>query len=204
MSTFTSIFRKGLLAGALASSALSASAAPVTYHVNLNTTKITGGTYLDFAFSSAAGAALSKLTVANLTGGPLTLAGFDGSGTTANATGFTMNNSANGLNYVDYTGNIASIFSFDVTFADTYQTGPAGFGSLFYVSILGSDFNPVPNGDAFAQFALSPNTPIRTSFVAGTGSATLVGANAVPEPTALLLMLTGFGLMGVMVKRRQA
>jgi hypothetical protein len=203
MSKFTSMIRKGLLAAALAGSAFGASAAPTTYHVDLNTTSITGGTYLDFAFSSAAGAALSNLTVSNLLGGPVTLDGFDGSATTAGATGFSMSNDANGLNYVDYIGNIASIFSFDVTFADGFESGPAGLGSLFYISILGSDFNPVTNGNAFAQFALSSDAGIRASFAPGTGSATLVDANAVPEPTQLVLMLTALAMMGMMVKRRQ-
>lgn len=204
MFKLTSMFRKGLLAAALVTSAFGVSAAPTTYHVNLNTTSLTGGTYLDFAFSSAAGAALSKLTVNNLTGGPFFFDSSDGSGTTVGANTFSMTNDANGLNYVDFTGNIASLFSFDVTFDDGFLSGPAGLGSLFAVSVLDSGFAPVANGLGFAQFALSSNQGISATFTPGFGNATLVTSAAVPEPTGLLLMMTALGLMVVVVKRHQA
>ena len=203
MSTLTKLFQKSLCGIALATAAAFASAAPTTYHVNLDTTSLSGGTYLDFAFSSAQGAAITFATVSKLTGGPLTLDSFDGSGTSIGANSFTMSNDPVGYNYVDFSGAVAGMFGFDVSFDDGYLAGLAGGGSTFAVSLLDGGFAPVINGFGIVQFNLSADQGISASIAPGFGTVGLAPAAAVPEPAALLLMLAGLGAMGAMARRRQ-
>lgn len=199
MIKLNSMIRKSLLAVALAGAAFGASAAPTTYHVNVNTTSVTGGTYLEFGFSGSAPAVSTTATVANLGGAALTFDSADGATVNGAGNGFVISNG--NYNYVDYIGAIASMFSFDVTFSDGYLAD-TGFESAFSLSILDSGLAPV--SQEFALFTLSAANGIVIEFAQGFGDATLVNASDVPEPTQLALMLTALALMGLMVKRRQA
>lgn len=202
MHKISNAFSKGLLAVALATAAIGASAAPTTYHVDLNTTSIAGGTFLDFSFASVDGAGATTATVTGLNGSPLSFGGIDGNGTSyVSQNLFSLTNDPSG-NFVDFTGMVAGMFGFNVTFSDGFMAGPAGIGSLFAVSVLDNSFAPVMGGMGVAQFALSSNSGIQVSFAPGTGSAQLVNAAAVPEPGQLLLLLTGLGLMGAVMRQR--
>lgn len=202
MNKLTSLFQKSVFGVALAAACAFASAAPVTYSVKLDTTSLAAGTYLDFAFTPSEGAARSFATVSKLTGG-LTLAGFEGSGTSVGADSFTMSNDPVGFNYVDFAGMVNGMFGFDVTFDDGYLAGLADRSSLFAVSLLGSDFGPVTDGLGIVQFSLTANKGIEASIAAGFGSVGLAPAAAIPEPAALLLMLAGLGAMGAVARRRK-
>ena len=201
MTNITSILRKGLLAAALAGAAFGASAAPTTYHVNVDTSSLTGGTFLEFGFSGSAPVASTTATVAHLNSAGLTVADSLGGTVDADGSGFVLSNSA--YSYVDYVGAISGMFSFDLTFSDGFMAD-TGFESLFSVSVLDSDYFTVAGGANFATFKLTATDGISTVFTPGLGNATLDVPSAVPEPTQLLLMLTALAMMGAMLKRRQA
>lgn len=202
MTNFTSLLRQGLLAITLAGTALGAMANPTTYHVDFSTAGIAGGTLLEFSFSSSDPAvAPSSATLSNL-GGAIT--GFDSvAGANDNGNGsYTLFNNDPAGSFADFNAVFGGPFSFNVTFSDGFLSGPAGLGSLFAVSVVNGNYIPVAGG--LVEFSLFPESGITPAFTAGTnGSANVMAPNAVPEPSAVLLMMTGLGLVGFTARRRK-
>jgi hypothetical protein len=202
MNIVTSLLRQGLLALALAGTTLGAAADPISYHVNLATAGLESGTYLDFLFTRFDGAAPTTARVFNLTGGLGALAATGGAAVVNLDGTFSIDNGPDALNYVDFLATFGGPFSFDVTFSDGFLAGLDGVGSTFSISVLDADFAPIGNVDGLVQFNLSADGGIVANPLPG-NSAELIGAAQVPEPSAVLMMMTGLGLVGL-VRRRKA
>lgn len=198
-----------LLAVSLFASAGLALAGP-TYHVTLDTSAYSGSNgNIDFNLLAVDGATAATAVVSNFSGLPNAVSTRSGavSGNLPGAVTF-MNTS--GFNDLFQSVVFQNAISFDVSFMGDFLTNAGVDGSIFAVALFNEagDAYLGANGGNQVEFALTPasgNAAGSVTFTlleAGAG-ATLVSA-AVPEPTALMLLLTGFGLMGVMVKRRQA
>lgn len=203
MTKLTSLLRQGLLAVALAGTALGALAAPTSYHVSFDTAPLAADAqYIDFMFSYAGNAAPVTATVSNLTGAYGAVA--DQAGTVSvNGDGtLTLGNGAapGDLNYIDFNAMFGGMFGFDVAFDTGFLSDPSTDGSIFALSVLDAGLNPL-GGGALAQFTLTAANGIEpASSALATVSPNVA---AVPEPSGMLMMVTGLGLVGFVARRRR-
>lgn len=195
MNNLKSLISQALLGMALLGGAGMASAG-ATYHVDIDTTGFgAGGTaYLDLNFASFGTADPLTATVTHLQGG------FLGAPDAAN-----VGIGANGA--LTFTSALASDYfqqillgqgiSFDVSF-DGMPSEGASAG--FHADLLNADLS----GDYLSNavtFTLQPGTA--PTYVTDAGVATVqVASAAVPEPSMLLSMATGIGLLGLSLRRR--
>jgi hypothetical protein len=200
MNNPTSMFRQCLLAIALAATALGAAADPIRYHVDLNTAGLESGSFLDFTFTKFGNAAPASATVSHLVypAGALDETGFGEGNFAFNGDhSFSIGNGPGGLNYVDFSAQFGGWIGFDVAFDDSFLSAPGTDGSTFAVAVLDDGFNTV-GGNFLAQFNLFSNG------ISSSGATGIATVTAVPEPSAILMMLSGLGLVGFMVRRRKA
>lgn len=195
------VLRHALAAVALASIALAAHAGP-TYHVTVDSTGFTAGDagYLDLSLFGVGGSAGALATVSHLQGNIVGLDPFSSGYTEPTPGVFVLSNQLG--SYLSHDVLFGGMFSFDVTFSGDYL---ATYGAIRYVS----PFDVTLYDAAFAPLAslelqvtqLSDFGPANVALVAG---AVAADATLVPEPSEWLLMMTGLGLVGVMVRRRKA
>ncbi|MDB5936298.1 MAG: putative exosortase interaction domain protein [Massilia sp.] len=206
MKNFTSLLRRGLLAITLASTAIGAWAAPTSFHVNLNTATLgPDAKAIDFFFSRAGNFPQVTATVSNLTGA-FGAVSDQGGMASVNADGsLTIGNGAvvGDLNYIDFDAIFGGNFGFDISF-DTSFLGTASFDtSAFSLSVLDAMGGPVGGDFGLALFDLSSNG-IARSGVGAFATITELGAPAnVPEPSSVLMMMTGLGMVGFIARRRK-
>jgi hypothetical protein len=198
MLNFKNLLARTLFAFALAASAGAAVAGP-TYHVDVNTSALAGTSgYLDFLIIPQGDAATTVATLTHFIGNfsGTVYTGGDGSGSAA--AGGTIGNSGD-TNELGLWANFGGNFSFDVSFT---QAANGIAGSLFEISLLDGGFNYLPptSGD-IATFDLEPG---HAAVLTSSAFATISTVSAVPEPSELLLMTTGLGLVGFMLRRRKA
>jgi hypothetical protein len=194
------LIRQCLLALALAGSALGAVAGPINFHVDLDTTSLSGATgMIDLYFSKVGLAGPVTARVSNITGatGVISTLGdvsIDAAGRIVIASGPGFEN------FGDIAAMFGDKFGFDVAFSGDFMNETGSDGSTLYVSLLDSDFQPLA-GDIFgvARFDVVPGIGIVSN-----GMAPIAAITAVPEPSDALLMMTGLGLVGFMVRRRKA
>jgi hypothetical protein len=206
MKNVTSLLRQGLLAITLAATAVGAWAAPISFHVNLNTAALgPDAKTLDFFFSRAGDFPQVTATVTNLTGafGAVT---DQGGMASVNADGsLTIGNGAvaGDLNYIDFDAMFGGNFGFDVSF-DTGFLGDASFDtSAFSLSVLDAMGGPVGGDFGLALFDLSSGGIARSTVGAFATITELGGPTNVPEPSSVLMMMTGLGLVGFVARRRK-
>lgn len=177
-----------------------AQAEPMSYHVVVNTTGLSGSGYFDADLGDSTGASQGlSATFSNFMGA---FNGVDNSVSynySTTAGGFALSNAA--PNYLSQQVSFGGMLSFDVLFSGPFFTGAntensaLSFG-LYDIAadmISAGGFNLA--GSGATRITALPNN----SFIVISPNA----ANAVPEPTQLVLMLTALAMMGVMVKRRQ-
>jgi hypothetical protein len=202
MFNFTSTLRHALLVLAMAATSLAAHADVIpTYKVTITTTAAAGSSgYLDFQFAGAGGPG-ALATVSNLQGA---INGIDhdmdaGTVLDLGPGSFTM---ANDLSYLSHFVDFGGVFTFDLAFSGDFLTTPAEDYSFFTVAALGLDFLSIGGQDFAVTFDLYPpfNGMDPSVFVNVDGR--LADVTQVPEPSELLLMLTGLALIGVTVRRR--
>ena len=194
-------FRQCLLAVTLAGSALGALAAPINYHVTLDTRSAafpaTG--LLDLSFGALVGASPATATVRNFSTNVGAVAYADGAVVDNGNGSFVISNDTNTIiNYLDLATTFGGFINFDVTFDDGFLTS-SGFNSTFAVSLFDDSFNYLGNSLGDLTFELAPGVGITVN-----SNSPFATASAVPEPSELLLMMTGLGLVGFMVRRRKA
>lgn len=194
------LIRQCLLALALAGSALGAVAGPINFHVDLDTSSLNGVSgMIDLYFSKVGLAGPVTAKVSNITGATGAIATFgdvsiDGAGRIVIANGPGLDN------FGDIDATFGDKFGFDVAFSGDFMNETGSDGSSLYVSLLDSGFQPL-TGDflSVARFDVVPGIGIVTN-----GMAPIAAITAVPEPSDALLMMTGLGLVGFMVRRRKA
>lgn len=194
MNNLKSLISQALLGMALLGGAGMASAG-ATYHVDIDTAGFgAGGTaYLDLNFASFGTADSLTATVTHLQGG------FLGAPDAAN-----VGIGANGA--LTFTSALASDYfqqillgqgiSFDVSF-DGMPSEGASAG--FHADLLNADLSDYLSNAV--TFTLQPGAA--PTYVTQAGVATVQAASAaVPEPSMLLSMATGIGLLGLSLRRR--
>jgi hypothetical protein len=186
--------RQCLLAVALAGTALGALAGPTNFHVDVNTAGLVDATYLDLFFSKVGDAAPGTVRVSNITGNSVAFDYSEGDVTFNGDGSVTIGNSLAFANFVDYTATFGGTFGFDLAFSTEFLSSMSTDGSTFAISVLDSGF--VPFAGATAQFDI-----FSTGIVSSGGQ--LVSITAVPEPSDLLMMVTGLGLVGVVRRRKE-
>jgi hypothetical protein len=199
MINLKTVIRQCLLAVALAGMALGAVAGPINFHVSLDTTTLSGPGLISFSFSKLGAAGPVTATVSNIMGnaGVVTPTGE----VTVGADGFTIANGLPLLNYADLDASFGNMFSFDIAFSGAFMDEVGLDSSTLFVSLLGTDYG-VLAGDDFgvAQFNVLPGVGI----AANASFPEFATISAVPEPSAMLLMMTGVGLVGFTARRRNA
>lgn len=204
MFNLKSLLNQCLFAAALAGAAVGASAAPTSFHVNVDTTSLSGPGLLSLGFGQTGGAGLVTATVSNLTGSTGAIA--PTGDVVLGANSFTIANSVvpDG-SFADIDALFGGMFGFDIAFTGDFMNETGSEVSSLYLYLLDSAYGTLA-GDQFtgvASFTIGQGVdivadPTNLGFV----SIAPLAAAAVPEPSQLLLMLAGLAMMGAVIRRR--
>jgi len=181
--------RHVVLALGLVAASLTAGAAVLpTYQIGIADTATPDIAAIDLLFSSINGAAPVTATLSHFTGTPLVELDRQGAVSDA-AGGFSIGNAGS---YNDLYLGVDGPFAFDLNFSEGFlgfnnASDNNGFFSIVLYNSLG-DIIGDPTGAL--QFALT-NSGVAVTSTSSLLSLTEVAAGDVPEPAALLLMLTG-------------
>lgn len=195
--------RQAALALALAGSSLAAMAAPVSFHVNVNTTTLTGNGYLDLQFSALGTAPPASVTFSNFTGGIGGVDFFDGEVFFNTDGTFTLANLPGMGGLLSFEALFGGVLGFDLMFSDDYASATGTDGSTLTVGLLDDSFSPIGGAFGIARFELTPGVGVETSVNDAYATIGPVVA-AVPEPSDWILMATGLALLGASMRRRSA
>jgi len=198
MTNFTSFIQTAIFACAMALGATPAFAGPV-YRVTIDTSSLAEASgLLDFALTSNdASPDLTSVTLTNFSGD--FGAGVTRGGDVSDIAGGYAIGSGAGLSWLSRFVNLGGSFGFNVGFADSFG-GVDGVGlevSLFDVDMtryLGMD-------GPLVSFVLVPAMGAEPSFVSVSADNALASVSAIPEPSELLLMLTGLAMLGFVTRR---
>ncbi|WP_426174038.1 NF038129 family PEP-CTERM protein [Massilia sp. TWR1-2-2] len=188
-----------LLAVALLGSSLAAIAGP-TFNVSLNTTGLSGTGSVDFLLNPAVTALPLTAKVSNFSSnfGAFLVTGDAAVDANGN---FTLSN-LSADNFVVRAAGLGNTLSFDLNFDGAFFDRIGTEGGLFSFGLNGA------NGDLIGFATFDFNASLLPIVVDVTGFAnatiTLVGVNAVPEPSSMLMMMTGLGLVGFTARRRKS
>lgn len=193
MFNMKTVITRALLALALVMGAGAASAGP-TYRVAIDSSDFAGTSgYLDLTFLGLGDAAPALATLSNFMGDFGADAFAEGDAWGDVGTGIVLGN-GQGFNAFTQAVNFGGRFSFDVRF----MQGDIGDGTTFGVALINEAFDAYLGADGnLVEIGLMPGTPDLLMALAP-----IATINVVPEPSELLLMLTGLALLGFMVQRR--
>lgn len=206
MFNIQTLLRQAMLALVLCGASLAAHAdvIPNTFRVTLNSAGLADAAFLDMSFASFDGAAEATATVTNLQGafGPVD-SSTDGVAFLPDDA-FTISNQ--GTNYLTFNITPGGMFGFDVAFSGAFLTEAGDFTSFFSAALLDSNYMPLGGEFGDAIFSITQLSATGAAAIAFEASAigAVSPATEVPEPSELLLMLTGLALVGAMSRRRKA
>lgn len=199
---FINFSRHALLAVLFAGSAGLASAAGV-YHVEIDTSGLTGTGYLDFSFvASASGAPAASASLSNFSGALGTLISQDGdvSGSLGTKAVF---GTAGFYNDLFHSVTLGGKFGFDIAFSGAYLTTPSYDSSTFGVALYDANNAAYPGYEGnLVQFDLYPLSAAGAAGITAS-AASVASITAVPEPSEWLLLLAGLLVLAVAARRRQ-
>jgi len=198
MSNFKKILTRSLLAMALGACG-SVFAAPV-YHVTVDTSTLgSGNAVLDLQLGALTGSAAPVTATLNHFLGAYGASDFSGSASGSIGSGVRLMNDA-GLSDLLQTIMLGGLFSFDLSF----DVGTGGMdGSSFTAMLTNPDFTAnLGMGTPLVDIELMPGQADMISPANAFASVSPAAVSAVPEPSTLLSMVTGLGLLGFGLRRR--
>lgn len=190
------LFSRALVALALSVSAGGALAVPVSYHVNVDMTSLSGEGLLDLAFISRNAFQTGTALLSNFTGSYGGV--FDAFGAIEGdvSSSVTLGN-APGDNYLTQVVNFGGMFGFDILF----DFDASDIGTTFALNLYLPEFSGFAFGEgALVQVDLNPGAVIAVNAQAPFAS--IVADADVPEPGQWALMFTGLLLIAAMARRR--
>jgi len=190
-------FKNLLLSIALLCGAGAAVAGP-TYHVTLDTSAHAGlSGLMDFTFlSSNPDSPHTTATLSNFSGAFGAEAGRIGAVSGAIPGQVALIDAA-GDNWLTQAVSLGGIFGFDITFDDGYLANAGLDGSTFALSLYNEDFSQYIGIDGpLVRFDVWPG------FIMVSDNNDIARIALVPEPSDLLLVLTGLMMMGMVMRRR--
>lgn len=203
MFNLKSLCKQALFALMLALAAGSAAAGP-TYHVAIDTTTlaVNGTGHMDFLLAGNVPGAETIVTLSNFSGA------FGGEterfgGVAGALPGLLTLVNTDTLNYLTQAVAFGGLFGFDVSLSGAFETTGGADGAVFGVSLFNQDMDAYLAAD-IVSFSLIPAAGGTAALVTASAIDGMAAATQVPEPSELLLMLTGLGLMGWIVRRRAA
>jgi hypothetical protein len=155
--------------------------------------------YLDFSFTSPAGSPAALAAISNLQGAPFAVdpALEAGTVTDLGPNAFSM---ANDFSYRSLVTDLGGLFTFDLAFSGDFLTVDFPDVSTFAVTAYNAAGDMLGGGAAITFSLYSPfdgaGPFVDVAAVRGLASVTLV-----PEPSELLLFLTGLALAGAVARR---
>lgn len=194
----TPLFRQCLLAAALLGTAVAASAGP-TYHVSIVTSGLSGAGAVSYQLDPAVTALPLTATVSNFSSNFGAIDSGASGDYAIDAHGNLVLSNQDADPYALQWASMGKALMFDVTFGGAFFDSIGSQGSVFQFGLSSGGI------DQFATFDLDARalpTLITASGFPG-ASINLVVPSPVPEPSSMLMMMTGLGVIGCMVRRRR-
>lgn len=195
-----------VVAAALASSAIVALASPVSYHVRVDTQGLMGTGALDLYLASAAAGGLPlTATLSNFSSAFGTIDNTFPSDYTVLPNGSFVLTNGSGYNDLTRFITLGGALGFDVAFdGAALSTVDPRAGGLFTVGLFDAAKQVVGDPNGIVSFTFDGRTPgiIDIGFDRGLAMVFANPPEQVPEPSALLMTLTGLGIAVVMLRGR--
>lgn len=190
-----SIWIRILLALAVLAGAAPAQAAPVTYHVTVDTSSLAGQSgYVDFLLLALGGADAVQARISNFTGNYTAGSFATGDVSGSVAAGISIGNGAAWNEYARW-ASFGGVFSFNVSFISGAGTGA---GTNLGIALLDADFNYLGTAADVVTFALQSGVPAVVTTQVGVAT-----VSTVPEPSAMLQLVAGLMLVAGAARARQ-